>query len=84
MTAWVKLSLDKAPEKETQMYFMVMVFLLTMLFNINKSIIWTVWDSELLEEAPKEQATIENKEETGGAKSGKAGGTGAKKRAPKM
>ena len=79
--AWVKMSLDKASEKETQIYFMVLVFLLTSLWNMNRSIIWSVWDSELLEVVPKEQATIEDKEMAAGGKKGTAG---ARKRAPRM
>ena len=79
--AWVKISLDKATsEKETQLYFMLLVFLLTSLYNLNRSIVWTVWDQELLIEEPAQgdlaaaptQAATQEK------------ASGSKKRAPKM
>jgi hypothetical protein len=79
--AWVKISVDKATEKEHQMYFMLLVFLLTMLYNLNKSIVWTVWDAELMNLEPK--TAIDDKAVPAAEDMTKREG-GSKKRPPKM
>lgn len=67
--------------KETQIYFMVLVFLLSSLYNINKSIIWTIWDCEMLEPAavPTIDLLKDKKEEDAVVRKG-----GAAKRTPKL
>lgn len=85
--AWTKISIDKVPQKEHQKYFMLLVFLLTMLYNLNRQVVWAVWDSELMDQTPttaideKAPAAAVPVEETT-KKTTAAGAT--KKRAPKM